>query len=380
MQVKDIIDKLYNTSNASKEELLYLLNTLSFEDKEYLLEKSHNIALSNYGNDVYIRGLIEFTNYCIRDCRYCGIRKSNNKAERYRLTLDEIMECVDIGDNLGYKTFVLQGGEDPYFTDEKIVEIIKSIKEKYPNNAITLSLGERSYDSYKKMFKAGADRYLLRHETASKELYESLHPNSSFENRRKCLNNLKEIGYQIGSGFMVGLPNQNNNDLIKDLLYLKELNPHMCGIGPFIPHKDTPLANEKGGALEKTIIMLALVRLMLPKVLLPATTALGSIDPLGREKGLKAGGNVVMPNLSPTSVREKYSLYNGKICTGDEAAECRCCIENRINKAGFKLKITRGDSLVLSQKEKELIYKDIKIDNDYEIKLDNITLSKLIKE
>ena len=255
-----------------------------------------------------------------------------------------------------------------------MVEIIKKIKEKYPGNAITLSLGERSYKSYKMMFNAGADRYLLRHETASKDLYESLHPNGSFENRIQCLKNLKEIGYQVGAGFMVGLPNQSNKNLIDDLIFLKELNPHMCGIGPFIPHKDTPLANEKGGTLEKTITMLALVRLMLPKILLPATTALGSVDPLGREKGLKAGANVVMPNLSPTNVREKYSLYDGKICTGDEAAECRVCIERRINAAGFNLEITRGDSLALSNTEKENINSKLVDNKNNRVKLDNIVL------
>ena len=374
MQVKDIIDKLYSTTNASREELLFLLDNLSEENKEYLIEKAHRVAVENYSKNVYIRGLIEFTNYCIRDCKYCGIRKSNHKADRYRLSIDEILECADIGDKLGYKTYVLQGGEDSYFTDEKMVEIIKKIKEKYPGNAITLSLGERSYKSYKMMFNAGADRYLLRHETASKDLYESLHPNGSFENRIQCLKNLKEIGYQVGAGFMVGLPNQSNKNLIDDLIFLKELNPHMCGIGPFIPHKDTPLANEKGGTLEKTITMLALVRLMLPKILLPATTALGSIDPLGREKGLKAGANVVMPNLSPTNVREKYSLYDGKICTGDEAAECRVCIERRINAAGFNLEITRGDSLVLSDKEREKSNKKLVDNKNNGVKLDNIVL------
>lgn len=374
MQVKDIIDKLYSTTNASREELLFLLDNLSEENKEYLIEKAHRVAVENYSKNVYIRGLIEFTNYCIRDCKYCGIRKSNHKADRYRLSIDEILECADIGDKLGYKTYVLQGGEDSYFTDEKMVEIIKKIKEKYPGNAITLSLGERSYKSYKMMFNAGADRYLLRHETASKDLYESLHPNGSFENRIQCLKNLKEIGYQVGAGFMVGLPNQSNKNLIDDLIFLKELNPHMCGIGPFIPHKDTPLANEKGGTLEKTITMLALVRLMLPKILLPATTALGSIDPLGREKGLKAGANVVMPNLSPTNVREKYSLYDGKICTGDEAAECRVCIERRINAAGFNLEITRGDSLALSNTEKENINSKLVDNKNNRVKLDNIVL------
>ena len=343
--IKKYIDKLYETNNATDEELLYILDNLDEESKSYLTEKAHATRMRTYGNKVYMRGLIEFTNYCVKNCEYCGIRALNKGADRYRLTLEDILECADIGDRLGYKTYVLQGGEDPYFTDERMVEIITKIKEKYPNNAITLSLGERSYESYEKMFKAGADRYLLRHETASEELYAKLHPGESFASRRECLWNLKKIGYQIGPGFMVGLPGQTNEDLVKDLRFVKELEPQMCGIGPFIPHKDTSLANEKGGTVEKTTTLLALVRLLVPDVLLPSTTALGSIDTQGREKGLKAGGNVVMPNLSPTSVREKYSLYDGKICTGDEAAECRKCIEGRINKAGFKVEVTRGDNI-----------------------------------
>lgn len=353
MVVREIINKLFNTNNAEEDELLFLLDNLSKEDKEYLILKAHETRIKTYGNKVYMRGLIEFTNYCKKDCVYCGIRKSNKEAERYRLTYDEIIECADLGDKLGYKTYVLQGGEDPYFTDERMIQIIKGIKNKYPNNAITLSLGERSYHSYNRMFEAGADRYLLRHETATKELYERLHPDGSFYNRRKSLFDLKEIGYQVGAGFMVGLPKQTNKDLVNDLLFIKELQPHMCGIGPFIPHKDTILKDEKAGTVEKTTTMLALVRLLLPEVLLPSTTALGSIDPMGREKGLKAGGNVVMPNLSPTSVREKYSLYDGKICTGDEAAECRKCIEGRIERAGFKIEVTRGDNLTWNRRDKE---------------------------
>ena len=349
MKVRSIIDKLYKENNATSEELLFILDNLTPEDKEYLVEKAHETRMRTYGDKVYMRGLIEFTNYCVRNCVYCGIRAENKDADRYRLTEEQILECADLGDALGYKTYVLQGGEDPYFTDERMVSIIKNIKKRHPKNAITISLGERSYESYEKMFKAGADRYLLRHETASKELYEKLHPNATFENRRKCLRDLKEIGYQIGAGFMVGIPGQTNEDLVKDLLYVKELQPHMCGIGPFIPHKDTPLKDYEGGSLEDTTTMLALIRLLLPAVLLPATTALGSIDPQGREKGIKAGGNVVMPNLSPTNVREKYSLYDGKICTGDEAAECRKCIEGRINRAGFKVEITRGDNVTFAQ-------------------------------
>lgn len=345
MEIKKIIDKLHINSNLDREELLYLLNNINEDDFEYIVQKADEVRKENYGNKVYMRGLIEYTNYCKKDCMYCGIRRSNKDADRYRLTFDEIMECADIGDKLGYKTYVIQGGEDAYFNDERMVEIIKGIKKRYPNNAITLSLGERSYESYKKMFEAGADRYLLRHETATKELYDSLHPGSTMEERRKCLYDLREIGYQVGAGFMVGLPNQTNEDLVNDLLFVKEFKPHMCGIGPFIPQKETPLGNEKGGTLEKTVLMLAIVRLLLPDVLLPATTALGSIDPVGREKGIKAGGNVVMPNLSPTSVREKYALYDGKICTGDEAAECRLCIEGRMRKFGYEVEVNRGDNV-----------------------------------
>lgn len=340
-----IIDKLYETNNATREELEFLLENLNDDSKKYLIEKSNLTRMKVYGDKVYLRGLIEFTNYCVRNCMYCGIRASNKNAERYRLTIDEILECAELGDRLGYKTYVLQGGEDPYFTDDIMVEIISKIKKRFPKNAITISLGERSYESYEKMFKAGADRYLIRHETATKELYEKLHPGASFENRRRCLEDLKKIGYQIGSGFMVGLPGQKVSDLVNDLLYVKELNPHMVGIGPFISHKDTPLKNEKNGTLEDTITLIAILRLLLPNALIPATTSLGTINPLGRELGIKAGANVVMPNLSPTSVREKYSLYDGKICTGDEAAECRRCIEGRINRAGFKVEVSRGDNI-----------------------------------
>lgn len=343
--IGELVEKLYKYNNLDKEELIYLLQKINDDNKKILIEAANKIRKERYGNKVYMRGLIEFTNYCKRNCKYCGIRAANRNIERYRLTNEEIIECVKNGKKLGYSTYVLQGGEDSYFDDEKVVEIVKAIKSIYPYDAVTLSIGERSYESYKKMYDAGADRYLLRHETASKKLYESLHPDGDYDNRIKCLWNLKEIGYQVGAGFMVGLPGQTTEDLVEDLLFIKKLEPHMCGIGPFIPHKDTPYRSEERGRLDDVITMLAITRLLLPNVLLPATTALGSISDKGREMGIKAGANVVMPNLSPVNVRDKYSLYNNKICTGDEAAECRICIENRINNIGFEIDLGRGDSL-----------------------------------
>lgn len=341
--MKALIDQLALEHNLSDENLLYLLDHIDDESRAYLVEKAHETRMQVYGDRVFMRGLIEFTNYCKCNCLYCGIRAENTHVERYRLSVEQVLECCETGYNLGYRTYVLQGGEDPYFTDEKMVEMISAIKAKYPDTALTISMGERSRESYEMIYNAGADRYLLRHETASKELYESLHPKMSFENRRACLDILKDIGFQVGAGFMVGLPGQENKHLVEDLRFLKNLNPHMTGIGPFIPHHDTPLKDEKGGTVDMTVTLLAILRLMLPEVLLPATTALGSLDGQGRELGIKAGANVVMPNLSPTDARLKYMLYDGKICTGDEAAECRKCIEGRITRAGFSIDMSRGD-------------------------------------
>lgn len=345
--MKRLIDKLYDSNNLSSDELLLLLNNMDEESKKYLHMKANETRLHIYSDKVYMRGLIEFTNYCKNNCRYCGIRRNNKNVSRYRLSKEEILDCCREGYRLGYRTYVLQGGEDAYYTDDKIVDIVSSIKSSFEDVAVTLSIGEKSYESYEKYFDAGADRYLLRHETNSRELYDSLHPNMSYDNRIRCLHDLKDIGYQIGAGFMIGLPNQTNEDFVKDLIFLKELQPHMVGIGPFIPQSDTPLADEKGGTAEKTCILLSLIRLLLPEVLLPATTALGSINNKGREQGLKSGANVVMPNLSPTSVREKYALYDGKICTGDEAAQCRNCIENRISAAGYRVDMSKGDHISL---------------------------------
>lgn len=344
-KIYELIDKLNAQNDLSDQDLLYILDHLDAESKDYLVQKSHDTRMGTYDNKVYMRGLIEFTNYCKNGCVYCGIRAQNKNVDRYRLTLEQILQCCQVGHDLGYRTFVLQGGEDPHYDDDKMVDIILAIKRDFPDCALTLSLGEKEYGSYERYYKAGADRYLLRHETNSRELYESLHPKMSFDHRIQCLDDLKKIGFQIGAGFMVGIPKQTNEDLVKDLRFLKNLNPHMTGLGPFIPHQDTDLKDEPAGTMEKTTTMLALVRLLLPDVLLPATTALGSINPKGREQGLKAGANVVMPNLSPTNVRELYSLYDGKICTGDEAAHCRKCIEGRINSAGFEVDMGRGDHL-----------------------------------
>lgn len=339
-----MIDKLYNTHSLDKAELIALIRENINGIDNRLLEAASSIREVYYGKKVFFRGLIEFSNYCKNDCYYCGIRRSNSNAQRYRLTKGDILDCCASGYELGFRTFVLQSGEDLYYTDNIMVDLIDSIKSKYPDCAITLSMGEKSYLSYKKYFQAGADRYLLRHETATEDHYRRLHPdNMSLSNRKKSLYNLKEIGFQVGAGFMVGSPYQIIENLANDLLFLKELEPHMVGIGPFIPHSDTIFADEKAGALDMTVLMIAIVRLLLPKTLLPATTALGTIDPLGREKGLKAGANVVMPNLSPISVRKDYSLYDNKICTGDEAAECRYCIEERIKAAGFQPDFSRGD-------------------------------------
>lgn len=343
--IREIVDKVKRRQDITLEEFRVIMETASKEEMDYLASTAREVADSIYGKNVYVRGLIEFTNYCRNDCYYCGIRRSNKEAERYRLTEEQIMECCQMGYELGFRTFVLQGGEDPYFTDDRICEIIRNIKNRYEDCAITLSIGEKSRASYERYFEAGADRYLLRHETANECHYRKLHPAElSLENRKRCLWNLKEIGYQVGAGFMVGSPGQTMETLYEDIRFIKELQPHMVGIGPFIPQHSTPFKGEKAGTLEETLKLLSIIRLIHPKVLLPATTALGTIHPMGREKGILAGANVVMPNLSPVSVRKKYELYDHKICTGDEAAECKNCLQSRMEKIGYTIPVDRGDS------------------------------------
>ena len=343
---KSLIDEIAGKQNIEKSQLETILN-MSDDEREnidYLYHKARIVADEIYGKDVYVRGLIEFTNYCRNDCLYCGIRRSNGEAQRYRLTEEQILECCKTGHELGFRTFVLQGGEDPYFTDERICNLVSKIRAEYPDCAITLSIGEKDRESYQKFFDAGADRYLLRHETADEQHYSMLHPGElSLKNRMRCLNDLKEIGYQVGCGFMVGSPYQTIDTLYEDMQFIKKLSPHMVGIGPFIPQHATPFCDKKAGTLEQTLRLLSIIRLIHPHVLLPATTALGTIHPQGRELGIKAGANVVMPNLSPVGVRKKYELYDNKICTGDEAAECRMCLQNRMAGIGYKVVVDRGD-------------------------------------
>jgi len=345
-QQKDLVEKLKKSAEEeeiSMEEVIRLLVEPEY-DATYLHQAADEVRRAHYGREVYTRGLIEFSNFCRNNCLYCGIRRDNRKVERYRLSCEEIVSCADEGYGLGFRTIVLQGGEDGSYSDEDFCRIISGIREHHPDCAVTLSLGERSYESYKKLFQEGADRYLLRHETADKAHYEYLHPaEMSFEHRRESLYQLKEIGYQVGAGMMLGSPGQTPEYLAKDLAFLKELSPDMIGMGPFVPHKDTPFGKEQQGGLTLTLKMLSVIRLLFPYVLLPATTALGTIHPLGREYGLMSGANVVMPNLSPTEVRKLYSLYNNKICTGEESAQCVGCLDLRVKETGYELVSRRGD-------------------------------------
>ena len=344
--MEDLIDKLENQQKLSRNEWIRLIQGRNPQISDYLFQKARKIRKQHYGNDVYIRGLIEFTNYCRNDCYYCGLRRSNQNVKHYRLSKETILSCCETGYQLGFRTFVLQGGEDRYFTDDIMADIVSSIRIRYPDCAITLSIGECSHERYRRLFEAGANRFLLRHETYNSSHYAKLHPPElSAAHRQKCLWDLKEIGYQVGTGFMVGSPYQTPENLADDMIFLKKLNPQMVGIGPFIPHHDTPFKDENAGTLELTLFMLGLIRLMMPKVLLPATTALGTIAPDGREQGILAGANVVMPNLSPGDVRNNYLIYDNKINTGVESAEGRKALEKRMDAIGYRIVTARGDSL-----------------------------------
>lgn len=342
MKTTDLIQRLRTERTLNDAELRQLIESESAGGP--LAAEADDVRRNVYGTDVYVRGLIELSNVCKNNCYYCGIRSGNPNVDRYRLSADDIMQCARTGYALGYRTFVLQGGEDPALTDEFLANLVRRIKSRYPECAVTLSVGERSRESYAALREAGADRYLLRHETASDDHYRRLHPDSmSLANRKECLWILKDLGYQVGSGFMVGSPQQTTDNLISDLRFLQELQPDMIGVGPFLRHKDTPFSGFPNGSLEVTLRMISILRLMFPYALIPATTALGTIHPAGRERGLAAGANVVMPNLSPVGVRELYTLYDNKICTGEEAAECKGCLERRVAAAGYEIVTSVGD-------------------------------------
>ena len=363
-----IVDAIREIQQITKEQLQYILETEGKENEEYLFRAARDVADRVFGKAVYLRGLVEFTNYCKNDCYYCGIRCSNQNAERYRLSEEEILSCCDMGADLGFRTFVLQGGEDPYFTDERICRIVEKIKAGHPDCAVTLSIGEKSYESYRRYYEAGADRYLLRHETADNEHYCMLHPATlSGENRKRCLYDLKKIGFQVGCGIMVGSPYQTIDHIHEDFVFMQDLRPHMIGIGPFIAHKDTPFKDKANGSVDRTLRILALLRLIFPQVLLPATTALGTADPMGREKGILAGANVLMPNLSPSAVRGKYLLYDGKICTGEEAAECNVCLKRRVERIGYYVPESRGDHPDFAKSDAKT---DAKTDEKMDVKTD----------
>ncbi len=340
----ELLDKLSQTQSLTLDEYKFLIEKYNAENADYAATLAVEKRKALYGNSVFIRGLIEISNICKNDCYYCGIRCSNKMADRYRLSKEDILNSCEVGYSLGFRTFVMQGGEDPYFTDEIMCDIVKSIKDKYPDCAVTLSLGERSFESYQKLFEAGADRYLLRHETADCAHYSRLHPeNLTLKNRMQCLKNLRKIGFQVGCGFMVGSPYQSAEHIAKDLKFIEEFKPDMCGIGPFIPHKDTPFKDFKAGSAALTCYLLSVVRLIHPSVLLPATTALGTLNQNGREKGILAGANVVMPNLSPERTRAKYELYNNKLSTGAESANGLDALRKNLNEIGYEIIESRGD-------------------------------------
>ncbi len=355
-----LIDRLEIEHRLELSEYGELIEGQSPELSEYAAKKADRVRREIYGTDIYIRGLIEIGNVCRNDCLYCGIRKSNRTCIRYSLTDEQIMACCREGYELGFRTFVLQGGEGVFSVD-RICSLVEEIKKNYPDCAVTLSLGEYERSDFQKMFDSGADRYLLRHETADREHYERLHAGGmSFDNRMRCLKDLKEIGFQTGCGFMVGSPYQTAECIAKDLKFIEEFQPQMCGIGPFIPQKDTPFGGMPPGTCEQTVFLLSLIRLIKPDILLPATTALGTIDKNGREKGIMAGANVVMPNLSPVAERKKYALYDNKLCTDEESAQCRRELEKRMNAVGYEVVTARGDIIPNGGKESELQSKIIK--------------------
>ena len=342
--MEKLIDKLHQEHTLTAEEYRSLLLCEDTTTNVYLQKKAQQTTIDRFGNAVFIRGLIEISNRCRNNCLYCGIRKGNTMVSRYALSRETILSCCREGHALGFRTFVLQGGEDVSQTDDWVTETVSAVRKEFPDCAITLSLGEKSKEAYQRFFEAGANRYLLRHETFNETHYQELHPSEMSRNHRlRCLEWLKEIGYQTGTGIMVGSPGQTIDHLVEDLLFIERFHPEMIGIGPFIPHAETPFANKPAGSIKLTLKLLSILRLMHPSALIPATTALASLSSDGRERGILAGANVVMPNLSPSSVREKYSLYNQKAAFGSEAAEGLKLLEKQLNKIGYTISNERGD-------------------------------------
>lgn len=343
--MKTLIETLSRTHRLTQQQLAELIANRTPELTQLAASEARRIQGEHYGNKVFIRGLIEISNHCKNDCLYCGIRRSNLNVSRYRLTSEEILDCCDKGYELGFRTFVLQGGEDLAFSDTVLVALIREIKRRHSDCAVTLSIGERSRESYRQLREAGADRFLLRHEAANADLYARLHPSEmSLQNRIDCLRTLKELGFQTGTGFMVGAPLQTASNIAEDLLLLADFQPAMVGIGPFIPHHETPFANQEGGTVELTLFLISLIRLLLPKALIPSTTALGTLDPEhGRQNGILAGANVVMPNLSPDSVRAKYMIYENKD-TITETVAFLDWLRDEMTAIGYEVVIDRGDA------------------------------------
>lgn len=321
-----------------------LLSSFDNEEHGELAKAASSLAYRHFNGGVYVRALIEISSYCHNNCNYCGLRCANKSATRYRLSKDEILACCGRAAEAGFNTFVLQGGEDPVQNDVWLADVVSAIKERYPHKAVTLSVGERTAEGYAMLRDAGADRYLLRHETANKEHYAHLHPaGMSLENRKQCLLTLKKLGFQVGTGMMIGSPGQTLEHLAQDLALIDELQPQMIGIGPFIPAKGTPFSGEPHGGVERTLILVSLLRLRFPSALIPATTALATLLADGTEQGILAGANVVMPNVTPSEVREKYTIYDNKKITDSEAAEQIAALDGRLARIGYHVDFSRGD-------------------------------------
>ena len=344
MNNTELIKKLNIERNLSEKEWIQIFDTYDEEDLEYAMDMAHEITVARFGRKIYFRGIVEFTNVCRNDCYYCGIRAGNSNCQRYRLEKEDILKCCEDGYEHGFRTFVLQGGEDPHYTKEVMTDIVRAITERYPDCAVTMSIGELDRDFYQALYDAGARRFLLRHETADAAHYGILHPKEqTLSSRMRCLKDLKEIGFQTGCGIMIGSPGQTSEILAKDMMFMADFKPEMIGLGPFIPHKDTPFKNEPAGSVEKTLLVIALCRIMLTDALIPSTTALGTVEAEGRQKGVLAGCNVVMPNLSPMEVRKKYMLYDGKVGTDMSAEAGIRALRSQMEEIGYEVIVARGD-------------------------------------